>query len=371
MAPQVRAEIALIVLRDCIAFNCLARIKSLQETLRIHYPSALNHEAEMQELTETEAAIFTVAQNNADMSIKELAKRARVKQHTARYALNKLIEQKRLQLFPLIRFSRLGINTFIITLTLRGDTPIDTVMGFLRKVEGCSWTGFYSGALTIEAWFLAESPTKLQKRVQKMVESLKGAVAITDMTLVTGYRFYGRRYFTSPLFPLEPLESEIAGNVRLEHNDHLALQMLQAQCIGVEHKRKSAPLMPDSTLRYRLARLRKEGILACVRLTVAQALRTREMIGIYISAVKNYQKLDQKLDAWARTTPELVSICSGLGNFERKVSIEVKKDSDALPVINSLLISCGDDIGLIESRILIGIGTHAAYPFKNFPFDAK
>lgn len=325
----------------------------------------------MQEMTETEAAVFTVAQNNADISLKELARLARVKHHTARYALNKLIEQKRLQLFPLIRFSRMGMSTYIITLGVRGDAKIGDILSFLSNIEGCSWTAFYSGPLAIEAWFLAHSPTQLQTRIREIVDGLNSRVAVKDITLLTGYRFYGRRYFTPRMIPIEPIESEMPGRIRFEHSDHLALQILQAQCLQGKELRRSIPALPDSTLRYRLARLRKEGVLACMRLTVAQTLRTREMIGIYISDVTNPEILSSKLDAWARATPELVSVCSGIGKFEQKISIEVKKDSDMRPLLDSLIAACGRHIGSIECRVLMDMGTHTGYPFKEFPLDTN
>jgi len=325
----------------------------------------------MQELTDTEAAIFTVAQNNADISLRDIARLAKVKHHTARYALDKLLKERRLQLFPLIRFSRIGISTYILTLGIRGDAQVDKIMHFLRGVEGCSWTALYSGALAVEAWILASSPSQLQERIDLIVMGLMGSVYVRDMTLMTGYRFYGRRYFCSSLLPIEPLESELPGQVRFEQNDHLALQVLQTQCKSGREVRHGLSVLPDSTFRYRLARLRKEGVLGCIRLTVAQALRTREMIGIYLSDVKSLKTLDVKLDSWARKTPELVSICSGLGKFERKISVEVKKDLDARAVLDGLLACCGKHIGSIEVRILMDIGSHAGYPFQRFPLDMK
>ncbi len=323
----------------------------------------------MQELSETEAAIFTVAQNNADMSIKELAKLARVRQHTARYALDKLIEERRLQLFPLIRFSRFGLCTYIVVLAIRPDAQVEGVMRHLRSIEGCSWTAFYTGTLAIETWLLAASPQQLQARLRDITEGLKGAVTVRSMTLMTSYRFYGRRYFSHQLLPVEPLESEFPGRATFEESDHLALQAIQAQYAAGAGERRAPSPLPDSTLRYRLARLRKEGILACVRLTVAAALRTREMVGLYISDIRKPAELERKLDAWARRTPELVSVCSGLGHFDKKVSVEIRKDSDLRPVLDSLLASCGEHIGSIESRVLMGIGSHAAYPFRRSPLS--
>jgi hypothetical protein len=93
------------------------------------------------------------------------------------------------------------------------------------------------------------------------------------------------------------------------------------------------------------------------------------MVGIYISDVTNPRALEVKLDEWARATREAVSVCSGMGGFDKKISIEVNKGSDARLVLDSLLAACGKHFGSIECRVLMEIGSHAGYPFKDFPLD--
>ena len=326
-------------------------------------------------LNDTERAIVSLAQLDADASVPQIAKQLRLKEHTVRYTLSKLEDAGVITRLLYVNLYRVGFVEYQLFLRLASNTPteerklIETLLGS----ERVSWLVRLGGTYPLGVAFMAQSTADCVSFINQMIERSGVQLAERTFAVLAGRSYFGVKHLTA-----EPAERRMvdmgtvgAGLVAWEELDHEILRLLSDRDTSSSAAIARALGKPESTIQYRLKTLRERGILCRTVYLVnpdsygMSAFRLRAVVRSPSKALRD------KLHAWAFGHPNVLSCLHCLGPWDFEFRVEVGDPKSALTVAQSLAEAGGTAIASTEIVPALETMRLLHYPFKKWPVNRE
>jgi len=116
-------------------------------------------------ISETEREIICAAHLDADQTVGDMARRTGYKEHTVRYAIEKLKRERILIPHPFINLSPLGYHQYTIFFSVTSESRlnIDALMRLMVNSQRVSWVGRLGGEYQYGISVCARSPGEVSE----------------------------------------------------------------------------------------------------------------------------------------------------------------------------------------------------------------
>jgi DNA-binding Lrp family transcriptional regulator len=282
-------------------------------------------------LTPSESAILGAATWASAPSVEEIAKRARVKVHTVRYALRRFEEEGVLQRSILINHARLGFSTVNVFFSLPQKGKAE-ILAFLAEHPSIVWLQENSGEYRYELTLVVRRIGELQRLIDRISEHFGVGLGNKLWAVENTCHFFGSRYL-SPAHkggPAGCVLDLLAPEVETEPLDFQILHLLEKGKITSTSDMARRLKQPPSTLTYRLQRLRKLGVIAQDRYFFACEKIGFEEFEIIIDAQNAAERLRRELFVWCEKESNVLCCFRCFGGWDYKVVLQAPSLSEAM-----------------------------------------
>ena len=327
----------------------------------------------MVSLNETERAVVSLAQLDADVPVAQLAKQLQLREHTIRYTLAKLEEAGVITRLLYVNLYRVGFVEYQLFIRLASNTPAEEkrLIDTLVSSERVSWLVRLGGTYSIGVAFMAQSTADCVSFINHMIERSGVQLAERTFSVLASRSYFGVKHLTSQPFECRMVDMGTVGAevVPWEELDHEILTLLADSKMSSSAAIARALGKPESTIQYRLKTLRERGVLCRTVYLVnpdsygMSAFRLRAVVRAPTKGLRD------KLHAWALNHPNVLSFLHCLGPWDFELRVEVQDPKSAITVAQSLSEAGGGFVTSTEIVPALETMRLLHYPFKQWPVN--
>jgi DNA-binding Lrp family transcriptional regulator len=319
-------------------------------------------------LSPAQAKIIVAAQLDADNPLAKLRSRTGLKEHTIRYTLERAREQGIIERRYFINLCRLGYlqHEVFFSLTSEQVGMRDALLTEFKASDRISWIGRLGGDYQYGINICSRDITQVVSFFDELSKTYGRAFVEKNLSLRVGLTFFGNRYLAPSLKPLAPLRyhSSIEA-VEIDVTDHKILSALTSRCPVSGHELARILGMPQSTVDYRLKRLKSSGVI------VGSYYNFRgEHVGILsflcLMSTKGLgSAFRDKALAFCNSHPEIVVLVESIGSWDFEFVIDAFSAEEAMRTSEQILDFFGRDINWLKMIPLFSYPKVHEYPFKS------
>ena len=325
----------------------------------------------MIKLTDSERAILTHAQLDADEPVGAVAKALKMKEHTVRYTLSRLQDQGVIKRLLYVNLYRVGFVEYYLFLKLANNTPeeeqklIDT---FLLS-ERVTWIVRVGGKYSLGVAFLARSIGEAVSFLEELSDRCGVLLAERAFLVMAGRAYFGVKHLTSRAIHSRYVDMGSLGTgiVEWEELDHLVLRSLAASPDGSVAAVARELGKPESTIQYRIKTLKERGILNRTVFYINPVSTGMSAYRLRATVHRPGKSVREKAHAWAAAYPNVVSFLHCLGPWDFEFRVEVGDPRDALKVVQDFTACLGPVVSSTEIVPTLENKCLSHYPFKSWP----
>lgn len=322
-------------------------------------------------LSDNDREILACAYFQADAPLSKISEETGIAQHTVRRSLENLLEIGYIGRHAYINPARLGYVQYYLSCRILDQNPrvSEEVLQRLSQYEGVAWLLEIGSPFPFEVSIHARNAhqvVQLFERVTSEVGPLQIDKRISTLLSSTSFvpKFLSRRPYSQ-----RSLSSRTeVPLISIDELDHNILRHLTATTFASYGQVARALGVAQSTLTYRLDRLKREGIV----LGEGYLIRRSDLVGM------SSFRLLMKLKKHSRETRErLLAICKSheavyhldevLGEYDVELSVRVNHPRDVPVVVESLRSALPDTLGHAEFYPDIRCLKSLSYPFAKMP----
>ncbi|MCB0328270.1 MAG: Lrp/AsnC family transcriptional regulator [Bdellovibrionales bacterium] len=302
-------------------------------------------------LSEKEAHILTCLELSADLGIPELRRITGYREHTLRYALNRLVERGIVTKSPFINLAKLGFTLHNIFFSLSSDNKKlkDALLKEMVKTPEVSWVaefgGDYQYGIEICAFELAE----VQRILYGFSEKFGNIFFQKAVSTQFAAHVLPRRYLSKKKVVGQPLSIQSqGGTVAIDELDEKILSAL-AQQGNVSHRQLAKEIgVPLSTFELRVKNLKKKGVIlgSFYQVNPASYGASSYKLIVYGKGVNG--ALRDNLLAFADRHPNIISMFECFGSWDYELGVEVFEPREVASITQELYEEFGSELNNIQ-----------------------
>jgi DNA-binding Lrp family transcriptional regulator len=292
---------------------------------------------------EIQLKITGILTTQSNVTVSLLAKRLRVRPHSIRYQLDKLVESKSLEKAILINQRTLGFQVFNLFFNLP-VTRAKKATEFLKSRKEVAWFTRNIGPRRYEMTVVVRDFTTLSKMFRDMGD-VAGTlprdviIAVEGEVIHWGLRFLTESYSKTPIAHFTtPEETVTIDSLDREIITHFMSQGTMRDALTVP-KLKVSP----STIKYRLDKLRVSGVISeeayFIRPTM-KMIQAQLMIHLRSRA----SEIENEIASICANNPHVECLIAGVGNWDYKLLIDAESLPALLEVEEQLVQTLGRSI---------------------------
>lgn len=291
------------------------------------------------ELSTKEKELISSIQLQAEASIEIVAKELRLKHHTVRYLIQKLISDKILVPYPFINFVPLGYNEYDLFCSMRFDNENKRTefLEYLRKSPQISWLIEIGGEYQYGIGITANNIYSVHNEIAKISSKFGAIFNIKSLSTCLRWSVFRRKYLSSK--PTRVNELKVGPSNSKESIDQIDAAILNGLSRFPELSFSQIARkinIPETTFSYRIKILREKKIflgrvygVECYRINM-QVFR----INISLSDVS--PKAINSLYQFSANSPWIMSFVEFSGGWDISLRIEVHEASEAFKLAQQL-----------------------------------
>ena len=298
-------------------------------------------------LSEIERQIISAAQLQADLPITELAKQVKMKSHTVRYALERLLREKIISPYPFINYVPLGFHEHDLycSLKFRDQEDRSKFISYLKQSRSVSWLIELGGDYQYGIGVIARDIYEVQSVIDG-IASRFGPIFM-EKTFATCLRWsvFRRKYLTSKVAKINELKVGPSSEaVKVDEQD---LAILAAMSKFPEYSSKELAKLvnlPPTTFGYRVGVLRNKGIYLGLAYGLEPTRFGMQVFRLQIALSNPGHDQVRRLYEVAKASPWVMSFVEFYGGWDIAMRVEVPQPSEAFALGEHLVDSFGDSI---------------------------
>jgi len=321
-------------------------------------------------LTPAQAKVIASTQLNAELPISSLRKKLGLRDHTIRYALDRARSQGIIERRYFINLFRLGYlqHEVFFSLSFEEKGLRDSLIAQLVKSDRTSWIGRLGGDFHYGINICSRDVSEMLEFFDQLSEKYGRTFLEKTLSLRVSLTYFGNRYLYPGAKPSHPLSYRITSErVEIDQLDHRILSALTAHGSSSTHQLARLLGLPQSTVDYRLKRLRSTGVIVGSYYSIK-----RERIGIlsYLCLISTRgisSLFREKALAFCQQQPEIVLMIESIGSWDFEFVIDVTHAEDAVKISEKLLDLLGRDLNWVKMIPLFSYPKVHEYPFTTAP----
>lgn len=287
-------------------------------------------------LYDKECAVLAAIVGTNSLHVDSLAKITGFKSHTVRYNVSQLLDKKIIFKSVLINSSLLGYQTFNIFFSVP-PAKRDKILAFLKGYSLVSWLAENSGDNPYEITCLARHVGEVEALFQEVSDRFDCNLEAMEWAAETEQNFLGYKHLAKAKLKPKPLTITWAKDQFIcDDVDRKVLSALRSfpHSSEVELARKIG--IPNSTLSYRLKKLRQEGVIVAEQIFIdPQALGLLE---VQILVCLKHLRTEQvtSLREFIQNYPTVIAMIRCLGSWDYKLVVQVHVYAELFELQDSL-----------------------------------
>lgn len=319
-------------------------------------------------LTPSQAKVIVAAQLNADLPVKKLRSRLGMKEHTVRYALHRVQQEGVLERRCFLNLFRLGYLQHEVFISLVGERPRDRelLLAYLQGCDRISWIGRLGGEYQYGFNLCSRNMGEVVAFFEKLAGSFGTLFLEKAIALRVGLTYFGNRYLAPDVKPGPALEYRASGGVvAIDPTDQGILGALSHLGYRSSYDLARDLKMSQSTVDYRLRRLRTQGVIVGSYYTVRH-----ERVGILsflcLVALRGVSGVfrDRALEFCGRH-PQVVVLVEAIGSWDFEFVIEAFSAHEAMQTSEALIECFGRDLLWIKLMPIFSFPKVSEYPMRS------
>ena len=320
-------------------------------------------------LSEQEAVIFSHAQHRASDSAPAIAKSSSRKVHTIRYCLKRLEERGLINRYCFLDLCPLGFQEYVFYVSL-SSVDAKTRKLFVNYIKHADCVPFMievGGEFEYAISIVAKSIFTVSRFLKALGEQYGNLVANKSLTQRTSWIVYGKKYLTSKKFRVVPFLSKITEKqIKVDELDIKLMEELSTNSSSSNRELANVLGIPSSTVDFRLARLREQGIIVGfgyslnVRALGIQAYR----LLIYTKGL--HPNLDEKMQSFCRQHLLICALVECLGTWDYEIVAESQDAQEIVALGQELREKFGDSIEQVKLLASLRVVKHSVYCLSEY-----
>lgn len=296
-------------------------------------------------LLPAEGRVVLAAQLNTQLSVRELARRAKVKPHVAQYALRKLLDGGILRRGVLVNLAPLGLEQWVAYLSFTGGAAgaKQRLFNWLEKDRSVGWWAELGGEFQVAVAFFVARAGEVSVFLRALRAAHGGAFQKKAISRVLSFSALPKSYLATDAKLVR--EAVSVG----EHDDELlAIDTQDWEILGklLHPEAGSRPALarllgiPRTTVEYRIQKLERIGVLVREIYYVSAQKLGAQLFRILVTLRGLAEQTESRILAFAKGEPEVVSVTRSLGGWDFEFGIEVfeaRRAADLLDRFSEML----------------------------------
>lgn len=317
----------------------------------------------MSRFDDQDLRILGAVQFEANLSVPEIAKRARVRVHQVHYLLQKANQAGVTRPGAIIDTSALGLEQFEVLFSLaapgsakRGQAEREKLVTALKKHPAIAWFAELGAQYQYGVSICAKSAFEAAKifldieRRQEIQVVKRGVVAVLQFTT------FRKRYLWGGDKVPAPLTVTIGGSPKASALDDLDARILSAlfKPHAQSHRAMAQHLaIPRSTIDYRLRKLEQAQVLKSYVTFINARKLGYTGYKILLVARGSAAALEQTLSSFSLACRDVVYLARCFGAWDFELGVEVKENQSILPVLDSLHDVAGKNLQDVSPMLIL------------------
>jgi DNA-binding Lrp family transcriptional regulator len=320
-------------------------------------------------LSQQQAKAIVAAQLNADSPITKIRSKIGLKEHTIRYALDRAKSNGIIERRYFINLFKLGLLQHEVFFSLSSEErgSREALLMQLKNSESVSWIGRLGGDYQFGINICSRDLSQTISFFDQLSATHGRSILERTLSLRVSLTYFGNRYLAPQLKQLKPLSyRNTAGTVEIDPTDHRILAAITANAELSGHQLARALEIPQSTLDYRLKRLRNDGVIVASYYAFNGApLGVLSFMCLIVTRGMSATLRDRVYD-FCLKNPEVVLMIESIGSWDFEFVIDAFSAQEAMRTSERI----GDHFGReIQSLKMIPIFSYPKvheYPFSNY-----
>lgn len=320
-------------------------------------------------ISDTEARVLAVAQNDAALSTSEIAQMTKFRSHTVRRSLDGLKERGVTRLFPLINSRALGFDEYdlFFSLALKDRDKRTQILDYFIQHDHVARIEELGGPFDYCVALLAQKVSDVSGFWEEVCERFGELLHHREFTVLESYSGFGRKYLSGTRPAAVVQLSSTKGSQEIDELDHNLLYQLARKPEQSERDLAKSIGSKSSTVHHRLTKLKERRILQGFIWGVRSTRFMRARFRIHIRAKAVSREFRERLARFCQEEMDVVNLCHHIGNWDYSVQVEVENHRDVFEINQRL--QCEFPVEIHGTIILpiFDFLKNCPYPFERAP----
>lgn len=321
-------------------------------------------------LSPLQRKILGIIQFDAQLSIAEVAKIARSREGSVRYAIQALRDNDIIYRAPLIDLSRLGfsIHSLLFSLNTKDRYKIECVRKFLSSAPQVTFASEIGGKFQFGAAFVAKTPDGIVSFMQSLEDAI-GDI-ILEKQVATHLRGADLRadYICQEKSSIRSIRFGSGGGTdKIDTIDHKILVAISSPDFTSVASIARSIGLPLSTVEFRLRRLEERRIILCYRNLICSGRLGVQRFWMTIVIKGSVNTFSEDFFNYCDTNPFIKYASSSVGGWDFDLAFDAPNGSTGSAIIEDINRAFGERIMNATTVPLFKTARFVAYPFVDHP----
>lgn len=320
----------------------------------------------MVKLSEKERAILLCGQLQARASTRSIAKQTGYREHTVRYAFEKLDREGVVHRYPFINIFPLGYEEYGLFLSFVGS-PKERArfLGAITKNRQVSWLLELGGDYNFGLAICARRAAEVTAFLQNLSEMFGTAIVGKSVSVRTSWTLYPRQYLSPRKFRAKPLSCGDTGEAgELDEVDRRMLTGLAKYPAASLRDIAMAMKVPLTTAQNRVKKLSTQKIIVGHAYEVNPQQIGAQGFRLLIYTKAMHGKFRAEFRAHCEADPNIFAVIECVGSWDFELKVEVERAEELHQLTGKLYESFPRDLREIKVLTVFDTPKLSFYPFE-------
>lgn len=289
---------------------------------------------------EIQRKITGILTTQSNVTVSQLAKRLRVRPHSIRYQLDRLVESKSIEKAILINQRTLGYQVFNVFFNL-SVARAKKAVEFLKGRKEVAWFTQNIGPRRYEMTVIVRNFTTLSKMFRDMGDVANTMprdviIAVEGEVIHWGLRFLTESYSKTPIAHFTTPEE----TVTIDTLDREIISLFMSKETDWEPLVTPKLKVSPSTVKYRLEKLRVSGVISEEAYFIRPTMKMFQA-QIVLHLRSRASEIEEQIASICSHNPHVECLIAGVGNWDYKLLIDAESLPSLLEVEEDLLRALG------------------------------
>lgn len=290
-------------------------------------------------LLDKESQILGTVELQANSSVDKIQKLTGFRQHSIRYCLRKLIDQRLIRYTPYVNLMALGYTDYNIYFSLTSSATISRkkALSVIAKTKNVTRVSEMGGEFQYVITILSTSFSELEGILSNVMSQIGEVVIDKVVSARFSYTLYPRKYLSSKAYKIPPLKTKVSPQIiKIDALDSKIISALAMSNFESHRQIAQRLAIPLSTMELRIKELEKRNIIGGYIFEIDTSKLDVQHFKLLIFSKGMSATLRAGLELFAAESPYAVYFATCFGSWDFELGIEVKDSREVVSIVNEL-----------------------------------